>query len=294
MGRWRRAATASAELVAVRPELWVPGALAWTASVGWIPFLVAVARPPSVGELTHLGADLVGSGAWPWNVVLLGAMVVVVGLAAFALTAVGNAVLAAQLGGRPPTRAAVARLLGIALVAAVPASVIGVVLLVGAAIVAPGAFNAPQDEPHPILRMAFRLAPLLVGLALAIVIGAAVAAVAARGAGVRGGPRALGRIGAAGWTQVVVGTLASLGYLVITGLLLRVLYAPIGAALDQGRIGLPASLLLVGFVAIWLCLVAGGGALHAWSATTWSRLVPGDAERGNAERPRPREEPRPA
>jgi hypothetical protein len=26
-------------------------------------------------------------------------------------------------------------------------------------------------------------------------------------------------------------------------------------------------------VAIWLCLVLAGGALHAWSATTWSRLL---------------------
>jgi len=29
-------------------------------------------------------------------------------------------------------------------------------------------------------------------------------------------------------------------------------------------------LLLVGFVAIWLCLVAAGGALHGWAATWWS------------------------
>ena len=34
-------------------------------------------------------------------------------------------------------------------------------------------------------------------------------------------------------------------------------------------------LLLVGFVAIWLCLVLAGGALHAWSAATWSRLLAG-------------------
>ena len=39
--------------VSERPALWLPGALAWIASVGWIPFVVAVA-PPAVRR----GADL--------------------------------------------------------------------------------------------------------------------------------------------------------------------------------------------------------------------------------------------
>jgi hypothetical protein len=273
MDRWRRAAVASAEQVAVRPDLWPPGALAWVASAGWIPFVIAVARPPSDAELTHLGADLVASGAWPWNVVLLGSAAVIVIVAGFALTAIGNAVLMAEAGGPPATASGVARLLGVALVAAVPATVIGMVLLLAIAIVAPGAFNAPQEEPGAVVRVIARVAPLGVALVVAIAIGAAFAAVAARGHGIRTGPWLLGRLGAAGWIHVAVGLLVAVAYLVFAGLLLGVLWAPIGASLGEGRIDVAAGLLLVGFVAIWLCLVMAGGALHAWSATTWSRLL---------------------
>jgi len=34
-------------------------------------------------------------------------------------------------------------------------------------------------------------------------------------------------------------------------------------------------LLLVGFVAIWLCLVLGGGAVHAWGSMTATLLLEG-------------------
>ena len=276
MDRWRRAALASAEQVAVRPDLWAPGALAWLASVGWIPFIVAVARPPSDAELTYLGADMVASGTWPWNVVLLGAAALIVIGVGFVLTAVGNAALRAEVGGLDSVSApAVARLVGIALVAAIPALVIGVLLIGAIAIVATGAFNAPQEGPGPIVRIAVRVAPLAIGMVVAIVIGAAFAAVAARGQGARTGPWLLGRLGAAGWIHVGLGGLVAVAYLAFAGLLLGVLWAPVGTALGEGRIDLAAGLLLVGFVAIWLCLIVAGGALHAWSATTWSRLLSG-------------------
>ena len=76
--------------------------------------------------------------------------------------------------------------------------------------------------------------------------------------------------------------LASLGlqltYLVVSLLLLRVLWAPIGEALGEGRATTSAApLLLVGFVAIWLCLVLVGGALHAFVAAWWSLELGADA-----------------
>ena len=65
-----------------------------------------------------------------------------------------------------------------------------------------------------------------------------------------------------------------LAWLVLTWGLLRILWIPIGRQAESGALLAPASVaLLVGFVAIWLCLVAGAGVLHAWSSTWWSLEV---------------------
>jgi hypothetical protein len=275
VGAWLSAASGSARLVSERPALWLPGALAWIASVGWLPLLVAVARPPTSAELTFLGARVVTSGAWPWNALLiaLGASAVV--LAAFVMVAGANSVLIAMVEARATPAASTRRLLGIALVAALPGAAVFVLCVAVAASVAQGAFNAPEEDGSgPVLRIVVRLAPILIGLAIAVMAGAAFAAVASRSSGMRSGARRLARLGRAGVAQMLVGTAASVAYLAIGALLLGVLWAPIGAALGVRReFDLATALLLVGFVAIWLCLVLAGGALHAWSATTWSRLL---------------------
>ena len=275
MGAWLATATGAARLVSERPAFWVPGALAWVASVGWLPLLVAVARPPTSAELTFLGARLVTSGAWPWNAVLIGVAATIIVLAAFAVVAVANAVLLGMIEGRADSVAGARRLLRIGLVAAGP----GVAVFIGfvslAAAIAPGAFNAPEGEGvSPVVRIAVRLAPLLVAFAAAVVMGSAFGAVAARSDDIRAGARRLAHLGAAGWVQVVVGTAVTAAFLLFAALLLSVLWAPIEVELGaRGEFGLATVLLLVGFVAIWLCLVLAGGALHAWSATTWSRLL---------------------
>jgi hypothetical protein len=75
-----------------------------------------------------------------------------------------------------------------------------------------------------------------------------------------------------------VAFVAQLAFLGVGSLLLGVLWAPIGAQLAAGGgFDVATGLLLVGFVAIWLCLVMAGGAIHAWSAATWSQLVATDA-----------------
>lgn len=275
MGRWLTAASASARLVSERPALWLPGALAWIASVGWLPLLVAVVRPPTVAELTFLGARIVTSGAWPWNAVAIALGMAGMVLAAFVVVAAANAALIAMLDARATAPSAARRMLGIALVAAIPAAAMLVALLAATAIIATGIFNAPQEDgAGPVLRIAARLAPILVGLAVAVVCGAAFAAVAARSEGLGSGVRRLSGLGPAAVAQVLVGTAIGVVYLVTSALLLGVLWAPIGAELGgSGEFDLATGLLLVGFVAIWLCLVLAGGALHAWSATTWSRLL---------------------
>src|SRR6188508_871823 len=178
MRRWREAATASVGVVSARAELWLPGALAWVASVGWIPFVIAVGQPPSVAELTFLGARIVTSGAWPWNAVLIGAAVVALVLLACAVTATANAVLIALLARRAPSAGDARRILTVNVVMALPAVLSTLVVLMALVAIAPLEFNAPDPAGGPVLRTALRLMPYLVLLAATAVVGAALASVA--------------------------------------------------------------------------------------------------------------------
>lgn len=281
MRSWRDAAAASARLAASRPELWLAGALAWIASVGWIPLLVAVGRPPSVAELTFLGARLVGSGSWPWNAAFLAATVVALVLLGFLLAAVANAALIALIEGRASSARDVGLIVAVSLVSALPAALSTLVVLLALAMVAPSEFNAPDPAGGPVLSTAARLTPYLVLLGVTAAAGAALAAVAGRLAtgrrqGVTSALRSASSVAVRPPQAIhaVVAFLAQVVYLGFGALLLGVLWAPIGARLSgSGEIDVAIGLLLVGFVAIWLCLVLAGGALHAWSAATWSRLL---------------------
>ncbi len=279
MRRWLSVASASARMVSERPALWLPGALAWVASVGWMPLLVAVARPPSQAELTFLGA----------RIVTVGRVAVERGgdrgarRDRRARRVRGGGVR--QRGADRPGRRSAAhrgrtrwRLLRIALAAAVPGAIVLVFLLAVGASVAPGAFNTPDTEGGgPVLSLVASLAP---HLHRSCRRGRAGCRSRRRWRAATGGsadaPGAgLARIGAAGWAQVALGDgdprRASC---FSSGCLLGVLWAPIGAQLAVGGdFDLATALLLVGFVAIWLCLVLAGGALHAWASASWSRLL---------------------
>ena len=118
-------------------------------------------------------------------------------------------------------------------------------------------------------------------MVLAAMLGSAVHAAAIRARAETGGPwsalaaapRSLGRAGSAAVVQIVAHFAARIGYLVVATVLLRVLWAPIEARLSEEGFGVAVVLLLVGFVAIWLCLVLAGGALHAWGSVSWTRLL---------------------
>jgi hypothetical protein len=58
---------------------------------------------------------------------------------------------------------------------------------------------------------------------------------------------------------------------------MRVLWAPIESRLALNGIDAAGMLLLVGFVAIWLCVVLAGGALHAWGSVSWTGVLGGGA-----------------
>jgi hypothetical protein len=140
--------------------------------------------------------------------------------------------------------------------------------------------------------------PLLVFSGLLAIVASTLAGLAGRGA-IRDGDPAAGlaavpglvrRAGSAGVVHLAVAAVVSLAYLALSALLLAVLWEPIEVGLASGAgIDLPAGLLLVGFVAIWLCLVLAGGVVHAWASMTASVLL-GDRVVGR-EPERPQETP---
>jgi hypothetical protein len=285
---WARAARSAAIAVADRPSLWIPGGLAWLLTVGWLALFVGVARPPSVGELTFLGADLITSGAWPWNLVAVLAVVIVMAVGAAALVAVAEVTLLDWTRGmRVDPRGAFA----LTIVCWLPVALAAAMLAFGVAAIAVIEFNSPADVGGPVLRIVLRLLPLI-GLAFVVAVASAALQAAAlrrlAGAGstigaLRSAPRALKRSGGAATLHVLASTLVRLGYLVLAAVLLRVLWAPIEQRLALDGIDAAAALLLVGFVAIWLCLVLGGGALHAWGSVAWTRILePAAEDRGTA------------
>ena len=149
--------------------------------------------------------------------------------------------------------------------------------------------------PPASVRVLGRLTPLLVLGAIVVISTAALSGLAGRAAteagsvagGIAGLPSMLRRPRAAGAVHIAVTAVLGTAFLVLTGLLIHVLWAPIGAGLIAGgAIDATGVLLLVGFVAIWLCLVLAGGALHAWGSATWSALLHPEATAAPPGRPR--------
>jgi len=278
MQPWIDEARRAVEDVSVRAGLWLPGSLAWVATVGWLALVLGVGHPPSVAALTFVGATIYTSGAWPWNAIGIVAGAILVLVVAVALFALGEAVLRRGRGATPMD---VVRTFALALACALPALIILAAFGIAAMVVAPGEFNAPTDSGGPVLRTALRLLPVLVALGVATVGGAAVHAAASRVAG-RGGTTlaalgdAPGLLGAAGWpalVQTVAALIVRVTYVALVVILLRVLWSPIDGRLLSTGIDAATLLLLVGFVAIWLCLVLAGGAVHAWGTLTWTRIL---------------------
>lgn len=277
MRRWASRAASAADDVSRRPELWLPGALAWAATAGWIAMIIGVGRAPSIAELTFAGAGFYTSGAWPWNVVVIGvAALLTLGLASV-LVSLAEGFLVPP--GRPSGRT-VARTAALGLVCSVPALAALLALAAAAFVVAPAEFNAPQNAGGPVLRTAARLAPLIVAVVVAVIAGAAAHAASSRraathriGEALRGVPADLARTGAAALIQPIAAFVARIAYIVLAATFLRVLWGPIAERLAAEGIDAAVMLLLVGFVAIWLCLVLAGGALHAWGSLTWTRVL---------------------
>ena len=71
---WLRSAGQAANLVSGRAELWLPGAIAALAYLGWLPLVLAVSPFPRTSDLVFLGTGLVSSSIFPLNVLMIGAV----------------------------------------------------------------------------------------------------------------------------------------------------------------------------------------------------------------------------
>jgi hypothetical protein len=279
MRQWISVAAGAASDVAERSSLWLPGALAWMATVGWIALVVGVATAPTVAQLTFLGAGIVTSGAWPWNGIAIGVGALLLVTIAIGLASIGEAAL---LRGRRTRPADVGAIFVVGLASVLPLLVATIALCVAFYPIAIGEFNAPDAGAGPILGTALALAPYLVLILVAIVLGSTFHAAAIRSRSARDAPALLRRSGAETIAQVLALLLARIAYLIGVIVLLRVLWGPIERRLGEEGFGLAAIGLLVGFVAIWLCLILAGGALHAWGSVSWTRLL---GSRGREARP---------
>lgn len=279
-GNWLRDARRAAQVVADRPDLWAAGALGWLAYGGIFVFLGAIVPFPTPADLAFFGAGLAVSGsvapAVALGAALLGAFVTFV-----VLHAIGEAVLAAELDGGRGWLAGVAGVIGVHLVAAIPVAGAALVLAQRLSVVGPAEYQSPDIGGPLLLRIVGGVLPFAI-LALVVLVAAQVVVA---GASWRVASRRRASLPAAlrdgahdaiaepvRLAGIALATLAGHAiYAALVFLMLRVLWAPIGAALAVGQArDIAVTGLLVGFVAIWACLVLGGGALHAWASAWWA------------------------
>ena len=295
---WLRRGASAAQLAGDRADLWPAGALAWLAYLGWLPLILVVAEPDPNG-LAAFGVSIYTSSAFPGNVIAL-AMAVVAGFALLCLlAAMGELALQRAAtpfeGGRPPFARATLTAFSVMLVWSLPAAVAVGFVLSRLMAVAPGEFQSPDIATPVLVRLALDLLPYLIALLVVILLVQAFAGVALRRAEAEPGAavtsvlaaaandllrRPWSRLGVAGSSLLLdlIGTLVSFG-------LLRILWSPIGAALDGGRLASPDTvLLLLGFVAIWLALLLAAGAVHVAISAWWAmELAPGGTWTGGAQ-----------
>jgi len=291
---WLENGAAAARLAGGKGDLWLAGTLGALPWLGWLPLVVTVSAVPRTSDLAFTGADLLSSSLFPLNVILISIVAALAVLVACLVASLAEAsLLRAQALGTPDRSMAreVEVTFSVMLLAVLPAVAVGAALVSGVAAVAPAEFGAPDLGVPLALRVALRLAPLLIAFTVLTLLGQSFGAVALRRAI---GPGALPVADAAKAAlrdllhrpvrRLGLAVTAFLTDLVGVGLavaLLRVLWAPIGADLGGGDLVSPtALLLLVGFVAIWLAVILAFGALHVLFSTWWSLetgAIPGEA-----------------
>jgi len=284
MRGWLRRALYAAQLAGDRADLWPAGALAWLAFVGWIPFLVVVARPDP-DDLAFIGISIYTSGAFPFNLIALAAVAVATFALLCLVAATAQLALLRSAAAPDPSRPPFARAMGtaftIVLISTLPSVGALAALLTGVVAVAPDAFQSPDTSTPILVRLGAPLIPFLILFVLALLAGQAFGGTALRVAHATSGApitTVLGQSGRTLWRHprgtigvVLGGLLLDVVLLVLTSALLTVLWMPIGDALEAGRLATPETLLLLlGFVAIWLGLLLMAGAVHVAVSAWWA------------------------
>jgi hypothetical protein len=258
---------------------WLPGALAALAFLGWLPFVLAVVPLPSAGDLAFLGANLYTR---PLTAVGLALAVVTLIALAGLLAALGAIVVLRQEAVVAPARSTplLARVWAAQLLSSIPLLAAAVACIAALAVVAPAEYQSPDIGGPVEWRIARDLAPLIVLLVVAVLLGQLFGAAATRrlagGASLRHAALdALRDLRQRPLRAVAVAVLTMLVQLIGLGAsfaLLRILWAPIRLQLANGLISSPPTiLLLVGFVAIWLCLLIAAGVVFAWASAWWTK-----------------------
>jgi hypothetical protein len=284
MRAWLHRGASAAQLAGDRPDLWPAGALAWLAYVGWLPLLLVVADPDPNG-LAAFGVSIYTSGAFPANVIVM-ALGVVAGFAILCLLAATGEVALQRAatpldGGRPPFARATVTAFSVILLSALPAAVAVGLLLRRLMAVAPDEFQSPDIATPVLLRLALDLLPYLLALLPVLLLVQAFGAVALRRAQAEPGVALTSILAATArdllrwpWNHLALAASALVLDLVAAAVsfgLLRILWGPIGAALEGGRLASPDTLLLLlGFVAIWLTLLLAAGAVHVAISVWWA------------------------
>jgi hypothetical protein len=262
---------------------WLPGALAALAFLGWLPFVLVVVPLPSAGDLAFLGADLYTRPLTAVGLVLVVASVIAL---AGLLAALGAVVVLRHEG--VAQRVGLLGLLGrvwvVQLLASIPFLAAAAALVAGLAVVAPGEYQSPNIGGPVEWRIARDLVPLIALLVLAVLVGqlfgGAVTRRVARGRSIGCAlSDALGDLRHRPLRGAAVALLTMLVQLIglaASFALLRILWAPIRLQLANGLISSPPTvLLLVGFVAIWLCLLIAAGVVFAWASAWWTKELEG-------------------
>jgi hypothetical protein len=260
----------------------LPGTIVFLVAVGWLPLVAGVAGAPDAGDLAFFGAGLLGSGAYPWNVVAL-LLSLCAGIAAIVvLLAAGESEIIDRLSAEHRSSARVWRAAAVISLASLPAVLAVVGLGWAAALAAPAAYANPDPTDPFWAQVGRSVLPWLIVLSAAIALGQAFGATALREVGSSAGARhalrsSVHRFRRSPFRLIVVAVIGMslvLMVLATTWMTVSTVWTQLAARLGGGRIlDLQTIGLLTLLAGAWLGLLLVGGTLQAFLSAWWSSVL---------------------